>query len=144
LFRVVPEMEVYSMFVDCWSSFWYEAFRSIWFTVYLYFCTYCPYECAVRGKRSGRIPTFHWSVHTEPKYVRAQESIPRNRFINSASLCSLTDRYDKEGYRSGPPGYISWRIDSWVLKCLQIGNWGYVHCNETLDLLESFPGPLNV
>ncbi len=44
--------EVYSMFVDCWPSFWYEAFRSLWFTVYLNFCTYVlrSVQCVASGQ----------------------------------------------------------------------------------------------
>jgi hypothetical protein len=47
------------------------------------------------------------SGYTEPVFVNVegdQESIPR---IDSASLSSLAGKYDKEGCRTGPPGWES-------------------------------------
>ncbi len=58
---------------------------------------------------------------SEPEFVNvqgAQKSIPPR-------LCSLTGRYDKQGYPTGPPGYIGWRyrflgINSGLLISLKI------------------------
>ncbi len=51
------------------------------------------------------------SLHCRARICKRLRSPPRDRFqgIDSASLYSLAGRYDKQGYCTGPPGYICWR-----------------------------------
>ncbi len=63
-----------------------------------------------RIKSWGKKRVFQWiRVAAEPIFVRFEE--PRNwlQGIDSANLCSLSDRYAKYGCLTGPLGYIGWR-----------------------------------
>ncbi len=92
-------------------------------------CVLCGATSHTERRKSQRIRGGYSACHSwqgrtgaggggnpDNKFVNvygAQESIPG---INSASLA---DWYDKQGYRTGPPGYIGWRnrffeIDSWA------------------------------
>ncbi len=53
-----------------------------------------------------------WLLSCQPR-VRICKRL-RSPGIDSARLCSLAVRYYKQGCRTGPPGYIGQRIDSWA------------------------------